>query len=68
MRTNTDGVVLLVDCRIREFWEDMRWDLAKLVLRTDELRRCPLLVLAVHVDADVSFRVSNKLHMCSPPS
>lgn len=53
VRANTDGVLLVVDCRDRDRWEDVLWELANLVLQQQELPRCPLLVLGDHSNAEV---------------
>ena len=51
---NTDGIALLVDCRNRDYWEDVLFELSKLALEPEALQRSPLLVLANHSDAEVS--------------
>ena len=51
---NADGVVFVVDCRDRDRWADLLMDLAKFVLRPNELKGRPLLVLATNGDIEVS--------------
>ncbi|EIW80575.1 hypothetical protein CONPUDRAFT_73670 [Coniophora puteana RWD-64-598 SS2] len=45
VRANTDGMIVLVDCRDHERWPELVWELKQHGLGSEELRGCPLLAV-----------------------